>query len=177
MKHPTEDHSLFGIKIIDELVEDYMQLGIGSVEICNFVELTNVTNCFDSVTDVSDSINMPNMCEGDTKCSIYARIGVVVTKRLVIEKVATVMQVEFDSSNQMKAKSDSNNQLEASSDFGNRSCKQIEAEFDSGQPIPHSDRVGQPSPKLASKLSPPHSPPVELKPLPEHLKYAYLEDN
>ncbi|RDY13641.1 hypothetical protein CR513_01401, partial [Mucuna pruriens] len=33
MKHPTEDHSFFGIDVIDELVEKYMQLGIDNVEI------------------------------------------------------------------------------------------------------------------------------------------------
>ncbi|RDX89670.1 hypothetical protein CR513_28581, partial [Mucuna pruriens] len=38
MKHHIEDPSLFGIDIIDELVEDYMQPGTSLVEISNFVE-------------------------------------------------------------------------------------------------------------------------------------------
>ncbi|RDX80726.1 Retrovirus-related Pol polyprotein from transposon opus, partial [Mucuna pruriens] len=55
MKHPTKDHSLFGIDIIDELVEEYI------VEIPNFVQLPDITDCFDSMMDVLDSVNMPNM--------------------------------------------------------------------------------------------------------------------
>ncbi|RDX94243.1 Retrovirus-related Pol polyprotein from transposon 17.6, partial [Mucuna pruriens] len=56
MKHPTEDHSLFGIDVIDELVKECMQLDTDSVEIPNFVELLDVTDYFNSVTDVSDSL-------------------------------------------------------------------------------------------------------------------------
>ncbi|RDX72073.1 hypothetical protein CR513_48493, partial [Mucuna pruriens] len=58
MKHPIKDHSLFGIDIIDELVEDYMQLGTSLVEISNFVETTNVLDTSDSMKDDFDSINM-----------------------------------------------------------------------------------------------------------------------
>ncbi|RDX94420.1 Retrovirus-related Pol polyprotein from transposon 17.6, partial [Mucuna pruriens] len=61
MKHPTEGHSLFSIDIIDELVKEYMQLGINSVEISHFVEILDVIDCFDSMKDVYNSVNMPNM--------------------------------------------------------------------------------------------------------------------
>ncbi|RDX95561.1 hypothetical protein CR513_21905, partial [Mucuna pruriens] len=115
MKHPTKDHSLCSIDIIDELVEEYMQLGI--------------------------------------------------------------TKAEFDSNNQMKVKSDSNNQLEAKSDSSNQSCKETKADSDFKQLIPHLNKVGQPNPRSISKLSPPYSPPTELKPLSNHLKYAYLDDH
>ncbi|RDY11648.1 hypothetical protein CR513_03638, partial [Mucuna pruriens] len=39
MKHPTKDHSLFSIDIIDELVEEYMPIGTGSAIFSNFVEI------------------------------------------------------------------------------------------------------------------------------------------
>ncbi|RDX85932.1 hypothetical protein CR513_32801, partial [Mucuna pruriens] len=37
--------------------------------------------------------------------------------------------------------------------------------------------VGQPNPRSTNKLSPSHSPPTKLKLLPNHLKYAYLDDH
>ncbi|RDX97543.1 Retrovirus-related Pol polyprotein, partial [Mucuna pruriens] len=52
MKHPIEDHSLFGINIIVELVEDYMQLGTSLVEISNFVETTHVLDTSNSMMNV-----------------------------------------------------------------------------------------------------------------------------
>ncbi|RDX87926.1 hypothetical protein CR513_30538, partial [Mucuna pruriens] len=45
MKHPTEDHSLFGIDLIDELVEEYFQLDSHSEDTNNFVEITNLIGC------------------------------------------------------------------------------------------------------------------------------------
>ncbi|RDY01483.1 hypothetical protein CR513_15186, partial [Mucuna pruriens] len=61
MKHPTKDHSLFSIDIIDELVEEYMQIGIGSADFSNFVEIPDVIDYFNFVEDVSDSVNMPHI--------------------------------------------------------------------------------------------------------------------
>ncbi|RDX93574.1 hypothetical protein CR513_24145, partial [Mucuna pruriens] len=46
MKHPTEDHSLFGVDLIDELVEEHFQLDSSSVGISNFAEVTNSIDCF-----------------------------------------------------------------------------------------------------------------------------------
>ncbi|RDY11451.1 hypothetical protein CR513_03898, partial [Mucuna pruriens] len=83
MKHLTEDHSLFGIDVIDELVEEYMQIDTDSVEIPNFVELPDVIDCFNFVTDVSDSIfstpwiillTLLTSCDEDLECSCCLRI-------------------------------------------------------------------------------------------------------
>ncbi|RDX81921.1 hypothetical protein CR513_37357, partial [Mucuna pruriens] len=54
--------------------------------------------------------------------------------------------------------------------------QQIEAESDFGQPSPQSDRVGQLTPSTKEKVVSPESN-TELKPLSEHLKYAYLGDH
>ncbi|RDX90033.1 Retrovirus-related Pol polyprotein from transposon 17.6, partial [Mucuna pruriens] len=72
---------------------------------------------------------------------------------------------------------DSRGQPKAIFDYGKLECKQTEAEFDSKQPILHSDRVGQPIPRSSNKFFPSHSPSTELKPLSDHLKYAYLDDH
>ncbi|RDX65910.1 hypothetical protein CR513_55390, partial [Mucuna pruriens] len=39
------------------------------------------------------------------------------------------------------------------------------------------DRLGQPKQRSTTETFPPHAPPEELKPLPSHLKYAYLNDH
>ncbi|RDX98088.1 hypothetical protein CR513_19034, partial [Mucuna pruriens] len=41
MKHPTEDHYLFGTDLIDELVEEYFQLDSHNEDIDNFAERTD----------------------------------------------------------------------------------------------------------------------------------------
>ncbi|RDX77802.1 hypothetical protein CR513_42009, partial [Mucuna pruriens] len=58
MKHPMKDYSLFSIDIIDELVEEYMQLGISSAEFSNFVEIPSVMDCFNFVENVFDFVNI-----------------------------------------------------------------------------------------------------------------------
>ncbi|RDX77577.1 hypothetical protein CR513_42273, partial [Mucuna pruriens] len=54
MKHPTEDHSLFGIDMIDELVEEHLQLDVGSDDISIFAGDTNIFDCLRSVIDEAD---------------------------------------------------------------------------------------------------------------------------
>ncbi|RDX66462.1 hypothetical protein CR513_54766, partial [Mucuna pruriens] len=78
MKHPTEDHSLFGIDLIDELVEEYFQLDNRSEDIDNFAKRTDsigylgsiskeeadyaesgeVHNLFDSVDNNNDIVDL-----------------------------------------------------------------------------------------------------------------------
>ncbi|RDX98404.1 hypothetical protein CR513_18683, partial [Mucuna pruriens] len=54
MKHPTEDHSLFGIDMIEELVEEYFQPVSCSEDIEDFVENADVTSCLGSITKEVD---------------------------------------------------------------------------------------------------------------------------
>ncbi|RDX82971.1 hypothetical protein CR513_36160, partial [Mucuna pruriens] len=49
--HPTEDHSLFGIDLIDELVEEYLQLDTSSEDIENCAGSTNLISCLWSLTE------------------------------------------------------------------------------------------------------------------------------
>ncbi|RDX86180.1 hypothetical protein CR513_32529, partial [Mucuna pruriens] len=123
MKHPTEDPSLFGNDVIDELVMEYMQLETDNAEFSNFAEDIDVINC----------------------------LGVP----------------ESDSSNHPGAEFDSNNQ----------SRKQLKAESNSVDQMLNLDRVGELKLRPTNEASPLHSPPIELKSLPGHLKYAYLDND
>ncbi|RDY05749.1 hypothetical protein CR513_10387, partial [Mucuna pruriens] len=54
MKHPTEDHSLFGIDMVDELVEECLQLNSSSQDSENFVGCTDSISCLSSITVEAD---------------------------------------------------------------------------------------------------------------------------
>ncbi|RDX63168.1 hypothetical protein CR513_58438, partial [Mucuna pruriens] len=63
MKHPTEDHSLFGIDLIDELVEEYLQLDSSSEDSENFARSTDLISCLGSITEEAnyeEVHNLPN---------------------------------------------------------------------------------------------------------------------
>ncbi|RDY05407.1 hypothetical protein CR513_10777, partial [Mucuna pruriens] len=51
MKHPTEHHSLFGIDLINELVEEYLQLDNISEDSENFAQGTDVISYLGSITE------------------------------------------------------------------------------------------------------------------------------
>ncbi|RDX85626.1 hypothetical protein CR513_33155, partial [Mucuna pruriens] len=68
-------------------------------------------------------------------------------------------------------------QSRAESNSANQSQKQIKVKTDPAHQVPNPDRVGQPKPRSTTKTFPPHAPPEELKPLPSHIKYAYLDDH
>ncbi|RDY06131.1 hypothetical protein CR513_09937, partial [Mucuna pruriens] len=51
MKHLTEDHSLFSIDLIDELIEEYFQLDSNNEDIDNFAEKTESIGCLGSILE------------------------------------------------------------------------------------------------------------------------------
>ncbi|RDY10735.1 hypothetical protein CR513_04711, partial [Mucuna pruriens] len=55
MKHPMEDTSLFGIDLIDKLVEEHMQVDNGSTEFFQVAGNTDVLDCLGSVFEEGDS--------------------------------------------------------------------------------------------------------------------------
>ncbi|RDX60377.1 hypothetical protein CR513_61485, partial [Mucuna pruriens] len=65
MKHPTKDHSLFAIDLIDEQVEEYIQLDNHSEDINNFVERTHSIGCLGSISkeeaDYAESRELHNL--------------------------------------------------------------------------------------------------------------------
>ncbi|RDX69803.1 hypothetical protein CR513_51037, partial [Mucuna pruriens] len=54
MKHPTEDHSLFDIDLIDELVEEHFQLDTDNDDISNFAGDTDIFDCLGIIIDDAD---------------------------------------------------------------------------------------------------------------------------
>ncbi|RDX93217.1 hypothetical protein CR513_24553, partial [Mucuna pruriens] len=76
-----------------------------------------------------------------------------------------------------EAETDSSRYQQARFDSSQQEFKQVEAESNFKQPGPHLDRVGQLISSTTKQFVPPQSPLTKLKPLPEHLKYAYLDDH
>ncbi|RDX95538.1 Retrovirus-related Pol polyprotein, partial [Mucuna pruriens] len=119
MKHPTEDHSLFGIDIMEELVEEYFQLDSCSekAEDCN--GLTESISCLqadyddvqkfpDSEGDHSDVIDLAfeeeltelinQVCYPQTSESTNnAEVKVAETRKLIPAQLATIFTAEVKS--------------------------------------------------------------------------------
>ncbi|RDY10476.1 Retrovirus-related Pol polyprotein from transposon 17.6, partial [Mucuna pruriens] len=194
MKHPTEDHSLFGIDLIDELIEECIQLGNSSENISDFARDTDSFDCLGSITEEADydelwevhnlsdsednNINLADLSQEtellkllaqvhkheNPECSSKANIQVAKTKRLFPAQVQNHVPSRSDSSVRKSAKFDSN-PIRANSIPAKRSRpQQLKAEIMSAHLVPISND---------NSSSPP--PPRELKPLPSHLKYAYLD--
>ncbi|RDY13938.1 hypothetical protein CR513_01060, partial [Mucuna pruriens] len=51
IKHPTEDHSLFGIDVIEEQVEEYFQLNSCSEDLEDSARSVDLINCIGSITE------------------------------------------------------------------------------------------------------------------------------
>ncbi|RDX84243.1 hypothetical protein CR513_34735, partial [Mucuna pruriens] len=146
MKDPTEIHSIFGIDVIDVLVDDYMQLHTGLSEISDFVDVADVSE-FSYFVDVAD---VPNFYDSVDVADVPDFLNSV--------DVANVSNF-VDSANMGDV-----------SNFAD--LADFECMCDRGKEYSTSvEKV------LASKPPSPPSPTVELKPLPKHLKYAYLEDD
>ncbi|RDY05883.1 Retrovirus-related Pol polyprotein from transposon 17.6, partial [Mucuna pruriens] len=126
MKHPTEDHSLFGIDLIDELVRECLLRDNNGEGISDFVGDIEAFDCLRSIIDEADCDNSWEV--HDLSDSEDDNIDLVDLSR---DHVGT-----------------------------------LGAE---------SNQVSQLDPKaiIDNSSSPP--PPIELKPLSSHLKYAYLD--
>ncbi|RDY00602.1 hypothetical protein CR513_16202, partial [Mucuna pruriens] len=118
MKHPTEDHSLFSIDLIDELVEECLQLDSSSEDSENFSRSTDLISYLWSITKEAD----------------------------------------YEEVHDLSNFKDNNNNI-ADLDF--------EAEL--------FEVLDQPDPSSLNDNSSSSPPPREWKPLPNHLKYAYLD--
>ncbi|RDY14184.1 hypothetical protein CR513_00773, partial [Mucuna pruriens] len=112
MKHPNEDHSLFGVALIDELVEECFQLSTNGEDISNFSRDIEVFNCLGSIIDGADCYEL-----------------------LEVHNL-------FDSEDDITDLDDLSQELDL---------------------------------KLTNDTSSSPPPPTKLKPLPSHLKYAYLD--
>ncbi|RDX63031.1 hypothetical protein CR513_58581, partial [Mucuna pruriens] len=165
MKHPTEDHSLFGIDLLDEIVEEYLQQNSSSEDIEKFAENTDESSCLgvsDEEADQEEVQDLPNSEDN------YNDIVDLAFEEELSELLDQVCNHKHSESN-----ADSNptrNEAAKSS-----RPKQPKAEIMSAHLVPSQDQVGQLDPNSETKNSPLPPPPMELKTLPSHLKYAYLD--
>ncbi|RDX75208.1 hypothetical protein CR513_44938, partial [Mucuna pruriens] len=261
MKHPIEDHSLFGIDMIEELVEEYFQLDSCSEEVEDFAGIAESSSCskadYDEVqefsdfegdySDVADLAFETELTEflnqvynpKSSECSNDAKVKVAETKKALPAQLETIFTAEtkpvdkgrvnaetgVNSARHLENKADSEdksakegrvkeemkvNSAEKSNSKGDTLAeiisasedqtqtevklnvppgsdskaaqevkadrpKQPRAEIMSAHLVLSRDQVSQTDPCPAPKKSPSPPPPMELKLLPSHLKYAYLD--
>ncbi|RDY14193.1 hypothetical protein CR513_00783, partial [Mucuna pruriens] len=137
MKHPTKDPSLFGMDVIDELVEEHMQLDTDNDEILNFAKDIDVFDCLGSVMDephYDELLEVQDLSNSVDNLTVFANF---------------YHKLEFVKFPYAICKYDENPEC----------LKSVEV---------HTD------PRPTDDISPSPSPPVMIKSLPSHLKYAYL---
>ncbi|RDX85514.1 hypothetical protein CR513_33282, partial [Mucuna pruriens] len=193
MKHPTEDHLLFGIDVIDELVAQHLQLEADNVEFPNFVEDIDVIDCLGFVTDESDYDKLweeQDLSDSEDNIVDFAHLDINYEFVGLIDQVcknveepecsrsAEVQTVEIEKPLQaqvttiitvkkMKDESNSSNHLGAESDSDNHNREQLKTETDLANQMSDPNRVGQQKPRPSIDIFSLHSPPIGLKTLSE----------
>ncbi|RDY13884.1 hypothetical protein CR513_01133, partial [Mucuna pruriens] len=127
MKHPTEDHSLFGIDVIEELVEEYFQLNNYNKDIEDFFGSTDLISCIGPIAEEADYKEVQDPPNSEDNQNDIADLELEAEMTKILDQVCNTENPEF----------------------------------------------GQ-DPKSLTKNPSSPPPPMELKPLPNHLKYAYL---
>ncbi|RDX82123.1 hypothetical protein CR513_37128, partial [Mucuna pruriens] len=195
MKHPTEDHSLFGVDIMEELVdekvEDYARL-TKSIS-CLQTDYDEIQEFPDSEGDHSDVIDLAfeqelmelinQICYPKTSENTN-NAEVTVGEKPLPAQLATIFTAEMKSAKEgrVNARIKSEAAHEVKVDLNStrpetilsRRSKQHRAEIMSALMMLSREQAGQTDPKHIIKESP-SIPPMELKLLPNHLKYAYLD--
>ncbi|RDX92581.1 Retrovirus-related Pol polyprotein, partial [Mucuna pruriens] len=230
MKDPTEDHSLFGIDLLDEIVEEYLQLNSSSEDIEKFAGSTDEISCLRSVeegTDYEEVHDLPNSEDNHSdiinldfeielsklldqstspklKSSLLhewrpslqprssrperAEVNSAKKSNSTTDTLAETVSANKDQT-QARAEinvppgSDSNTAHEVKANPNptrneateSSRPKQPKAEIMSAHLVQSRDQVSQTNPSPVTEKSPLPPPPLELKPLPSYLKYAYLD--
>ncbi|RDY08510.1 Retrovirus-related Pol polyprotein, partial [Mucuna pruriens] len=166
MKHPTEDHSLFGIDIMEELVEEYFQLDSCSEGMEDLARTAEASSC--SKADHNEVLESPDSEDDHSDVS-----------NLAFEKELTrlINQVCYPNPSESKNSAEETeadlNPTRAETSLPSRP-KHDKAESITAIMMPNQEQAGQSDPRVVTQESP-SPPPMELKPLPSHLKYAYLD--
>ncbi|RDY00067.1 hypothetical protein CR513_16805, partial [Mucuna pruriens] len=111
MKHPTEDHSLFGIDMIDELVEECFQLDTSRKDISNFVGDTKLFDCLGSIIDEADhdeSREVHDLSNSKDDNTSLVDLSQEAELLKLLEHVCKHEDLEFKFSTRRNADSDSN---------------------------------------------------------------------
>ncbi|RDX84351.1 hypothetical protein CR513_34614, partial [Mucuna pruriens] len=93
MKHPTEDHSLFGIDFLDEIVEEYFQLNCSSEDIEKFAGSSHEINCLGQVCNLENPESTTN-----------AEVNVSETEESPTTQLATIFMTEIKSAREGQVK-------------------------------------------------------------------------
>ncbi|RDX74881.1 hypothetical protein CR513_45315, partial [Mucuna pruriens] len=143
LKHPAENHSIFNIDTIDELVEEHMRMGMGSAKLSNFVEISNIINCFYTVEAISNSDSLSYIQNFSHFEDDFADLADVVKvqrspeMKRVESDFKDKKEVETDSDDLEEVETNSNRQSKARFNSSQHKSKQAEAESNSGQLSPH----------------------------------------
>ncbi|RDX63340.1 hypothetical protein CR513_58245, partial [Mucuna pruriens] len=174
-KHPTEDHSLFGIDVIEELVKEYFQLNSCSEDIEDFAGSTNLINCIGPITEEADYKEVqdlpnfednhsdiadlePSMQPGEPKCTNNAELEVVETKNPFSAQLATIFMVGIKSARgRQEEKNTKVNSVEESNDKADTLAKMKLANEDQKQTGVEAPFHPYPTPKLHEKPMPTRS--------------------
>ncbi|RDY04566.1 hypothetical protein CR513_11709, partial [Mucuna pruriens] len=95
MKHPTEDHSLFGIDLIDELVEEYLQLDNSSEDIVNLTGSADQINCLGSFVEKADYEEVRDLPNSKDNHNDIADLDFEAKLSKMLEQVCNLENLEY----------------------------------------------------------------------------------
>ncbi|RDY06826.1 hypothetical protein CR513_09128, partial [Mucuna pruriens] len=154
MKHTTKDHSLFGIDLIDELVEECLLLDSSSKDIPDFAKDIDPFDCLGSITEKADydevwevhnlsdpkddnidptDLNQVCKCE-NPECSNKAEVQVAETKKPFTVKYESTKggrdreRTEVNSAKKTSVKADLHVYMQAETILAKEDQKQARAE-------------------------------------------------
>ncbi|RDX72685.1 hypothetical protein CR513_47787, partial [Mucuna pruriens] len=73
--HPTEDHSFFGIDVLDEIVEEYLQLNSNSENIEKFAESADESSCLEVTDEEADQEKVQDLPNSEDNHSDIADLA------------------------------------------------------------------------------------------------------
>ncbi|RDX81857.1 hypothetical protein CR513_37420, partial [Mucuna pruriens] len=94
MKHPTEDHSLFGIDVLDELVEEFLQLNGSSEDIEGPAESAE-SSCLEIIDEGADHEEVPDPPDSEGNHSDIADLALEVEMSAWIDQVCSIECSEY----------------------------------------------------------------------------------
>ncbi|RDX85858.1 hypothetical protein CR513_32885, partial [Mucuna pruriens] len=100
--HPTEDHSLFGIDLLDKIVEEYIQLNSSSEDSEKFAEGTNEISCLEVANEEVDHEEVQDLPNFEDDHSETTDLGFEVELCELLDQVCN--QEHLECTNDVKVK-------------------------------------------------------------------------
>ncbi|RDX89333.1 hypothetical protein CR513_28949, partial [Mucuna pruriens] len=155
----------FSIDMTEELVEEYFQPDNCSEDIEDFAENADVTNCLGSITDEVDYEEVHNLPNSEDDNDDIADLDFEAELFEVIDQVCNHENLECVN----------NAKVELHKKPMPTPIRQVLSPPTGAHLVPNPNQVGQMDLKSLIENSSSSPPPMELKPLPNHLKYVYLD--